>query len=101
MGLSRRSIAATTRWRGWTYNNRLQATSISVGTAGTPRSVFGADLDDCPNHVLGCATNNGNLISATLPVVGGEQAYGYATDHLNRLITASETLGQASQWAQT
>ena len=78
----------------WSYNNRLQATSISVGGGGNPRSAFGLDLYYCPDKATGCTTNNGNLLTASLPVLGVDQNFGY--DGVNRLVAASEGSG----WSQ-
>ena len=79
----------------WVYNNRLQPTAISVGTAASARSGFGADLYYCPNKGATCVTNNGNLRTESLSILGVDQNFGY--DSRNRLLSAGE--GGAS-WAQ-
>jgi len=78
-----------------TYNNRLQPTAISVGSIAAPRSGFGADLYYCPNKTATCTTNNGNLQTETLSILGLDQNFNY--DSLNRLSSATET---GSSWSQ-
>ena len=69
----------------WMYNNRLQPSTITVGTSG---SVFGATMYYCPNKTATCVTNNGNLLAQTLTVNNVDQSFSY--DHLNRISTAAE-----------
>ena len=66
----------------WMYNNRLQPSTITVGTSG---SVFGATLYYYPNKTAACVTNNGNLLAQTLTVNNVDQSFSY--DHLNRIST--------------
>jgi RHS repeat-associated protein len=67
------------------YNNRLQPTSISVGTLVS----FG--------YIYGTSNNNGNVQSQTItaPGLSLTQTYGY--DWLNRLTGMNETSG----WSET
>ena len=86
----------------WTYNKRLQPTSISVGTSSSPQSVFGTALYYCSGQQSGCASNNGNLIGATLPVLGALAQQNFSYDPFNRLLTAAETAdGSSTTWMQT
>ena len=78
----------------WTYNSRLQPIAITVGTGG---AAFGASLYYCANKAASCASNNGNLLTATLSVAGVDQNFTY--DHLNRIKTAAEGAGGAN-WSQ-
>ena len=70
----------------WTYNNRLQAKSITVG------SVFSAAMSYCQGGGTGCTTNNGNIwqiglgTSSIAPNV--TQTFNY--DKVNRLLSIQE-----------
>ena len=81
----------------WTYNSRIQPASISVGSAVSPASVLGLSLYYCPSKDSFCNSNNGNLQTESLGVLGIDQNFMY--DTLNRLGTANEATGSA--WAQT
>jgi RHS repeat-associated protein len=70
----------------WGYNNRLQATSVNVGTAG---SAFGMNLYYCPLHAASCATDNGNVLGLWLVTPGVYEDFTYS-DRLNRLTSIQE-----------
>ncbi|MBZ5580367.1 MAG: hypothetical protein LAP40_27755 [Acidobacteriia bacterium] len=69
----------------WGYNNRLQATSVTVGSVG---AAFGMNLYYCPGHAAACTSNNGNVSGITLATPGVDQNFAY--DHLNRLTSIQE-----------
>jgi RHS repeat-associated protein len=69
------------------YNDRLETTSITVGPSMLP--VFGLSLYYCPSKAATCATNNGNVVTATPASTGVDQTYGY-TDGVNRLTSMQE-----------
>lgn len=75
------------------YNNRLQPTSIKLGTSGNPVSVVSLGFG------YGTTTNNGNLLSQTYAGGGLSYTQNFNYDSLNRLTTASENSG--SSWSQT
>ncbi|HEY3457724.1 MAG TPA: RHS repeat-associated core domain-containing protein [Bryobacteraceae bacterium] len=83
----------------WSYNNRLQPASVSVGSGSNPRSAFGLDLYYCPAKVAGCATNNGNLATASLSILGVDQNFTY--DGVDRVLTAAEVGAAGTAWTQT
>ncbi len=70
----------------WTYNNRLQAQSIAVG------SVFSAAMSYCQGGGTGCTTNNGNIWQiglGTLNIAPNvTQTFNY--DKVNRLLSIQE-----------
>ncbi|MGH9822316.1 MAG: RHS repeat domain-containing protein, partial [Blastocatellia bacterium] len=81
-----------------TYNTRLQATLIQLGTASAPSSVL--ELTYGYNESSG--TDNGNVVQQIIKVGAAEvgtQTYGY--DGLNRLMTAQEKQNGAIQWTQS
>jgi RHS repeat-associated protein len=94
------AVKALTRGDGltetWVYNpERLQPASISVGTSGTPRSVFGLDLYCCAGELSSCQANNGNILTLSIAPLGVDQNFVY--DGVNRLTSAQET----SSWSRT
>jgi len=76
-----------------TYNNRLQANEIKLGTSGAPTSVI--DL----TYSYGTTNNNGNLQSITYTGGGLSYTQSFGYDALNRLTTSNENSG--SSWSQT
>jgi hypothetical protein len=75
-----------------TYNNRLQANEIKLGTSGSPTSVL--DL----TYSYGTTTNNGNVQSIGYSGGGLSYTQSFGYDALNRLTTSSES---GSAWSQT
>jgi RHS repeat-associated protein len=87
----------------WQYNNRLQPTSVSIGSG-----LLALWFTYCPNAAATCTSNNGNLIRETITrngttwtqdFVDGQNNPGY--DAMNRLTAAKETWGGASTWLET
>src|SRR5438128_2359266 len=76
-----------------TYNNRLQANEIKLGTAGAPTSI----VDLVYNY--GTTNNNGNLQSLTYAGGGLSYTQTFGYDQLNRLTTSMENGG--ASWSQT
>ena len=76
-----------------TYNTRLQANEIKLGTSGAPTSV----LDLAYNY--GTTNNNGNVQSVTYAGGGLSYTQNFGYDALNRLTTSSENSG--ASWSQT
>ncbi len=66
----------------WSYNSRLQPSSIGVGSA------FGLNLYYCAGKAASCSNNNGNLVTATPATPGVDQVAGY--DKANRLSSFVE-----------
>ena len=88
------------RWESTVFNSRLQPTQINLGTTqgGTDKLnlVYG----------YGSTQNNGNVQSQTItvPTVGSNTGFtaiqNYTYDELNRLKTATETIGGSQTWTQ-
>ena len=76
-----------------TYNNRLQANEIKLGTSGAPTSML--DL----NYNYGTTNNNGNVQSITYAGGGLSYTQSFGYDALNRLTTSQENSG--SSWSET
>jgi RHS repeat-associated protein len=77
---------------GIDYNNRLQATQIKLGTAGSPTSVVSL------GYSYGGTNNNGNVLTHTYSGGGLSYTQSFGYDPLNRLTTSSES---GSSWSQT
>jgi RHS repeat-associated protein len=75
------------------YNNRLQAIEIKLGTSGTPTSVV--DL----TYNYGTTNNNGNVLSVGYSGGGLTYSQSFGYDQLNRLTTSNENGG--ASWSQT
>lgn len=75
------------------YNNRLQASEIKLGTSGAPTSII--DLV----YSYGTTNNNGNVQSIAYSGGGLSYTQTFAYDALNRLTTAQENNG--ANWSQT
>jgi RHS repeat-associated protein len=74
------------------YNNRLQATEIKLGTAGSPASIVSL------GYSYGTTNNNGNVLTHTYSGGGLSYTQSYGYDSLNRLTTTVES---GSSWSQT
>lgn len=74
------------------YNNRLQATEIKLGTSGNPTSVIALTYN------YGSTNNNGNVLSHGYSGGGLSYTQTFGYDVLNRLTTTSES---GSSWSQT
>src|SRR5689334_24054742 len=73
----------------WSYNNRLQPTSMSVSTGALSLA-----FSYCPNGAASCGTNNGNLLRQVITRQGTVWTEDYpssAYDGMNRLTSAQET----------
>ncbi len=89
------------KWESTQFNSRLQPTQIALGTVqnGTDQLKF--------NYDYGTTNNNGNVLSQqiTVPTVGSNQGFtaiqSYTYDSLNRLKSATETIGGMQTWKQT
>jgi RHS repeat-associated protein len=87
-------------WESASFNSRLQATTIALGS--TPNAIDLLKLD----YSYGANQNNGNVQSQTItvPVPGSNavtftQSYQY--DSLNRIKQATETSANQPGWQQT
>lgn len=76
-----------------TYNSRLQANGIKLGTASSPASIVSIAYN------YGSTTNNGNVQSITYNGGGLSYSQSFGYDSLNRLTTANENSG--ANWSQT
>ena len=89
------------RWESTQFNSRLQPTQIALGTTqnGTDQLRL--------NYDYGTTANNGNVQSQTIttPTVGANPGFtaiqAYTYDSLNRLKSATETIGGSQSWKQT
>jgi len=77
---------------GIDYNNRMQATQIKLGTAGSPTSVVSL------GYSYGGTNNNGNVLTHTYNGGGLSYTQSFGYDPLNRLTTSAES---GSSWSQT
>ncbi|MEZ5308332.1 MAG: RHS repeat-associated core domain-containing protein [Pyrinomonadaceae bacterium] len=92
------------KWESTTFNSRLQPTKIALGT------VQGGD--DKLNlayeyNTSGVADNNGNVLKQTITVNstpgqnnGFTAVQSYAYDEINRLKSATETIGGTQSWKE-
>jgi RHS repeat-associated protein len=87
-------------WESWSYNRRLQAESIRVGTSAGAEDRLGLQLWYCPNEAANCTSNNGYVRSQriTIPEKSWLQSYGLP-DPLNRLSGVSES--GAAPWSRS
>jgi RHS repeat-associated protein len=89
------------KWESTQFNSRLQPTQIALGTVqnGTDKLKL--------NFNYGTTANNGNVLSQTITVPttgaanGFNAAQNYSYDSLNRLKSATETIGVTQSWKQT
>lgn len=82
-------------WEHSTYNPRLQAVSIGLGTSAIDSSTFGLSVS------YGTTNNNGNVRSQVLTSPGIALTQTYIYDPLNRLKSAEETNTGGTVWKQT
>jgi RHS repeat-associated protein len=88
------------KWESTVFNDRLQTTQIALGNAPNATDLLKL------NYNYGTTDNNGNVKSQTItvPNVGTSQGFtaiqNYTYDPLNRLKTASETIGGNQTWKQ-
>jgi uncharacterized protein RhaS with RHS repeats len=89
-------------WESTTFNNRLQPEHIQLGT--TPGATNLLKLD----YGYGTTQNNGNVLSQAITVPNAGEAQNgftanqiYTYDELNRLKSATETIGGNQSWIQT
>jgi RHS repeat-associated protein len=91
-------------WEHTEYNSRLQPRQIGLGTSVTDASVLKLDYTYgmIVNGALDETKNNGDIQSQTITIPGATSPYvqTYTYDSLNRLLTAEETIGPASNWKQ-
>jgi RHS repeat-associated protein len=89
------------KWESYSFNERLQVSSVSLGN-----SHGGAELLKI-DYAYGTTDNNGNLKSqtVTVPTIGTTQGFSaiqeYTYDSLNRLKTAEEKVNNSQTWKQT
>jgi RHS repeat-associated protein len=90
------------KWETATYNNRMQITQIGLGTGSNDTSLLKLEYSYGINTL-----NNGSLREQkiTVPNAGGSSGFTatqtYAYDDLNRLQSATETIGGNQTWKQT
>lgn len=89
------------KWESTQFNSRLQPTQIALGTVQG-----GADKLKL-NYDYGATDNNGNIKAQTIivPMTGNAAGFtaiqNYSYDSLNRLKSATETIGGSQSWKQT
>ncbi|MGB7068000.1 MAG: RHS repeat-associated core domain-containing protein, partial [Pyrinomonadaceae bacterium] len=90
------------KWESAKYNSRLQPTEIALGKTQEATNLLRLEYDYGTS-----ALNNGSLRGQkiTVPTAGGGSGFTaiqtYAYDSLNRLQSASETVGGSQTWKQT
>ncbi|MGB7068400.1 MAG: hypothetical protein WBD22_02810, partial [Pyrinomonadaceae bacterium] len=90
------------KWESAKYNSRLQPTEIALGKTQDATNLLKLEYDYGTS-----ALNNGSLREQkiTVPTAGGGTGFTaiqtYAYDSLNRLQSASETVGGSQTWKQT
>lgn len=92
----RRGGGSWQRWEARTYNERLQAWQVMVGTAQS-----GWDRLRLTLGYGTASSNNGNVMSQQIEIPGKSWAQSYGYDGLNRLVSASETAWNSGQWARS
>ncbi len=92
------------KWESTTFNSRLQPTQIALGTTQGAKDKLDLAYE---YSTTGNTDNNGNVLKQTIKVnstLGQNngftaiQTYGY--DELNRLKTATETIGGNQSWKE-
>jgi hypothetical protein len=90
------------RWETAVYNNRLQVTQIGLGETDSTQNLLKLEFS------YGDATqNNGSMREqkVTVPAAGTSQGFiaiqSYEYDELNRIRSATETIGGSQSWKQT
>lgn len=76
------------------YNTRLQATAIKLGTSGTPTSVLNLSYD------YGTTDNNGNVKSHVNTIGSLAITDTYSYDSLNRVKSTVETTTSGTGWTE-
>lgn len=76
------------------YNNRLQPYRLQFGRSGAPSQYL--------EHLIGYGTSNNNGNVQTLQSLGGGEQFlqTFTYDDFNRMKTATETSGSATNWRQ-
>lgn len=91
------------RWETTAFNSRLQPTQIGLGSSATDQGLMKLNFD----YGTTATENNGNITKQTItvPNVGANNGFtavqNYSYDELNRLKSATETIGGAQSWKQT
>ncbi len=91
------------RWESTQFNSRLQPTQIALGVTPGATNLLKLDYE----YGATAAVNNGNVTKQTItvPTVGQTPGFtavqNYTYDSLNRLKSATETIGGNSSWQQT
>jgi RHS repeat-associated protein len=85
-------------WEHTNYNSRLQPTQIGLGTTSTNSGTMKLDY----TYGTGAGSdNNGNVVTQTITVGASVMLQSYGYDRVNRLLTASESVGGVTKWTQT
>ena len=86
----------------WTYNARMQPTSLTATASVSGSLTIGTAYCASPTQTGDCVGNNGNVVQATITPPGASSPFsqGFIYDSLNRLKTARETLATNSDWSQ-
>ncbi len=79
------------------YNSRMQVRQMEALKGS---SLWKLENSYCLNGNQVCADNNGNLYWQKLTVGSWQPVVGYDYDKANRLTSAQEKLGTATQWTQ-
>lgn len=91
-------------WEHTIFNTRLQPKQIGLGVSATDSSVLKLDYTygEVVNGTPDPTKNNGNIQSQTITVPGAAAPFvqAYVYDALNRLQSAEEKSGAASNWRQ-
>jgi|HubBroStandDraft_1064217.scaffolds.fasta_scaffold05558_2 YD repeat-containing protein len=77
---------------------RQQPIGATLGVNATDSSRLGLAFNYCASGAYSCATNNGNLQSQTIGLLGASQSYTY--DSYNRLTQATEKTGTTTNWLE-
>ena len=92
------------KWESTTFNSRLQPTQIALGTTQGAKDKLDLAYE---YSTTGNADNNGNVLKQTIKVNstpgqnnGFTAIQNYAYDELNRLKTATETIGGTQSWKE-
>lgn len=84
------------KWENTVFNSRLQPIQIGLGNSQTTQELWKVNYD------YGTTDNNGNVKGQTITVPSQFTAVqNYTYDSLNRLKSATETIGGNQTWKQT
>jgi RHS repeat-associated protein len=84
------------KWENTVFNSRLQPIQIGLGNSQNTQELWKVNYD------YGTTDNNGNIKGQTITVPGQFTAVqNYTYDSLNRLKSATETIGGSQTWKQT